>query len=77
MGHIVEEVVAVSLSSPKVEAVLLQLVRLVLVKVQAKPQNDHFAQLELKTSSRQKHLVVRDVSPVSYTHLTLPTILLV
>lgn len=46
MGHIVEEVVAVSFSGPKVKTVFLQLVRLVLVKVQAKPQYDHFAQLE-------------------------------
>lgn len=57
MRYVREEMVAVSLSSPKVKTVLGPLFLVAGVKIFAKPQDDHFSQFKLQVLSWQEHLV--------------------
>jgi len=57
MCDVTKEVIAVSFTGPKVEAMLLPLFGILCIEVLAKPQHNHLASFKLKVLSGQKHLV--------------------
>jgi hypothetical protein len=57
VGDVGEEVVAVSLSSPKMQSVFGALLLIFGIEVLAKAKHDHFPNLKLKIFAGQKHFV--------------------